>query len=222
MDKQQAIIEQCNAMEKTILETGIDDSIFEGDWEWVELGDIAEINPPREDVPGDLEVSFIRMEYISEISNSIESMDIVLFKEIKGTYTFFKENDVLFAKITPCMENGKIAIAKNLKNGIGFGSTEFHVIRPSKKILSQYIHYWLLRPTCRIAAQASFTGSSGHRRVPEHFLKHLKTPLPPLEKQQEIVDFLNVQFETLANIRRLKENAKQTIKMILDREVFGE
>jgi len=222
LDKQQAIIEQCNAMEKAILEAGIDDSIFEGDWEWVELGDIAEINPPREDVPGDLEVSFIRMEYISEISNSIESMDIVLFKEIKGTYTFFKENDVLFAKITPCMENGKIAIAKNLKNGIGFGSTEFHVIRPSKKILSQYIHYWLLRPTCRIAAQASFTGSSGHRRVPEHFLKHLKTPLPPLEKQQEIVDFLNVQFETLANIRRLKENAKQTIKMILDREVFGE
>jgi len=55
-----------------------------------------------------------------------------------------------------------------------------------------------------------------------HFLKHLKTPLPPLEKQQEIVDFLNVQFETLANIRRLKENAKKTIKMILDREVFGE
>jgi len=222
LDKQQAIIEQCNAMEKAILEAGIDDSIFEGDWEWVELGDIAEINPPREDVPGDLEVSFIRMEYISEISNSIESMDIVLFKEIKGTYTFFKENDVLFAKITPCMENGKIAIAKNLKNGIGFGSTEFHVIRPSKKILSQYIHYWLLRPTCRIAAQASFTGSSGHRRVPEHFLKHLKTPLPPLEKQQEIVDFLNVQFETLANIRRLKENAKKTIKMILDKEVFGE
>lgn len=222
LDKQQAIIEQCNAMEKAILEAGIDDSIFEGDWEWVELGDIAEINPPREDVPGDLEVSFIRMEYISEITNSIESMDIVLFKEIKGTYTFFKENDVLFAKITPCMENGKIAIAKNLKNGIGFGSTEFHVIRPSKKILSQYIHYWLLRPTCRIAAQASFTGSSGHRRVPEHFLKHLKTPLPPIEKQQKIVDFLNVQFETLTNIRRLKENAKQTIKMILDREVFGE
>lgn len=101
-------------------------------WVWTRLGEIGEINPKfnREGFPDDTEVTFLPMRCVEELTGRIDlSLTKKLSEVIKG-YTYFIEGDLLFAKITPCMENGKIAIAHGLKNEIGFGSTEFHVVRP--------------------------------------------------------------------------------------------
>ena len=100
--------------------------------------------------------------------------------EVEKGYTYFQEGDVLFAKITPCMENGKCAIAKRLVNGIGFGSTEFHVIRPKESVTSEWIYYYLRQETTRKKAKRSMTGSAGQKRVPSLFLQDVEIPLPPL------------------------------------------
>jgi len=93
------------------------------------LSSIAEINPPLPRyVSGDQMVTFVRMQDVSESGGIVSSVDIP-FEKVSAGFTRFAENDVIFAKITPCMENGKGALATNLTNGIGCGSTEFHVLR---------------------------------------------------------------------------------------------
>lgn len=109
---------------------------------------------------------------------------------VYGSYTYFRENDVLLAKITPCFENGKLGIARNLKNGIGFGSSEFFVIRPGAALLPEYIYYFLDRQDFRDAAQRRMSGAVGHKRVPKELIENLTVPLPPLEEQRRIVALL--------------------------------
>ena len=162
-------------------------------WPAPVLRDIVAINPSKTELKGmslDVEVSFVEMAAVSE-QGYIEK-EKVIYRKIsdfkKGGYTNFLENDILIAKITPCMENGKCALATNLKNGVGFGSTEFHVFRADKEIiLPVYLFLFLNRHEVRQFAEYNMTGSSGHRRVPESFYSDLKIPLPPLEIQQQIV-----------------------------------
>jgi type I restriction enzyme S subunit len=113
------------------------------------------------------------------------------FSEVKKGYTYFIENDVIFAKITPCMENGKHAIAKNLIDGIGFGSTEFHIIRPKESIIPEWVWYFIRQPSLLQTATNYFTGAVGQQRVPDSFLKSLEIPLPPLIEQRRIGLLLN-------------------------------
>jgi type I restriction enzyme S subunit len=110
-----------------------------------------------------------------------------LKKVIKG-YTHFTEGDILFAKITPCMENGKAAIAKNLVNGVGCGTTELHVLRPLGGILSEYIYHYIRQQSFRDRAEANMTGTAGQLRVPVEFIRNEIIPLPPLEEQKEIIN----------------------------------
>ena len=106
----------------------------------------------------------------------------------KGSYTYFANNDIIIAKITPCMENGKCALAENLENGIGFGSSEFHVIRVNLEyIVPKYIFSLINRKIIREAAEKIMTGSSGHRRVPAAFYENLELPVPSLFEQQRFV-----------------------------------
>ena len=143
-------------------------------WQWVKLGTVSEINPSKKeikDLPDEINVSFIPMHAIDDEKGEIISMDIRKLKEVKRGYTYFREGDVIFAKITPCMENGKCAIAKNLLNRLGFGSTEFHVIRPTASIISKWIWYYLRQQSVRREAMKYFTGSVGQQRVPPEFLK---------------------------------------------------
>lgn len=140
------------------------------------------------------------------------SQKVICFKEkklgeVRKGYTYFQNRDVLFAKITPCMENGKVAIAQNLKNGIGFGTTEFHVIRPKEQILSEWIYYVIRQPFFREIAKNRMTGSAGQKRVPTQFLKNYKILLPPLAEQKKIVARLDSLSE---KIRRVQELQKKT------------
>jgi type I restriction enzyme S subunit len=130
------------------------------------------------------------MPSVSE-NGEIDPSDTRKYENVKTGFTYFAENDVLFAKITPCMENGKGAVAKGLINGIGFGSTEFHVLRP---IENRSNPYWLYAVTAfsqfRDDAAANMTGSAGQRRVPASFLETYKVALPPMELQNEFAAFV--------------------------------
>lgn len=124
----------------------------------VRLGEVSEINPrlPRNpELADDSEVSFVPMAAVSEVSGAIESAAIRRYAEVKKGYPSFANGDVLFAKITPCIENGKAALAKGLAGGRGFGSTEFHVLRARESVLPEWLYYFVRRETFRLEAKRS-------------------------------------------------------------------
>lgn len=196
-------------------------------WVWTRLGDITEINPKKKilDFNDDEEISFIPMKAVSDETGKIEEMEYEKYSKLKKGYTQFIEEDVLFAKITPCMENGKCAIAKNLKNDIGYGTTEFHVLRCYQGIINKLLHIFLRQESFRKEAKYNMTGSVGFQRVPVDFLKTALFPLPPLEEQKEIVRVLDKIFEEENRISELisLENKIEILeKTILDRAFRGE
>ena len=162
-------------------------------WGLVPLGSTCNINPKKSLdsrlVSGAM-VSFVPMPAVTE-HGEIDATAIKEYDEVKTGFTYFAENDVLFAKITPCMENGKGAVAKGLHNGIGFGSTEFHVLRP---ISGKTDPYWIYTLTAfsqfRIDAASNMTGSAGQRRVPASFLENYRVSLPPIELQEQFAAFV--------------------------------
>ncbi|HHW4152840.1 TPA: restriction endonuclease subunit S, partial [Campylobacter coli] len=168
-----------------------------------------ELNPSKKEISKldeNMLVSFIEMASVSDKGYIQSKIDRSL-NEVRKGYTYFIENDILIAKITPCMENGKCAIAKNLTNNIGFGSTEFHIFRAKTGLDSSFLFYNLNQQNIREKAALAMTGASGHKRVPISFYENLTIPLPPLEIQEKIVqnielveqqiDFLNLKLELL-------------------------
>ena len=132
-----------------------------------------------------------------------------------GGYTYFAENDIIIAKITPCMENGKCAIATGLTNKIALGSSEFHVFRCSKEINKSFLFSLLNMKNVRNAAILNMTGASGHRRVPESFYRSLQIPLPPLDIQQKIVEECKKVDEYKLNALKILEDSKKEIDSIV-------
>ena len=162
-------------------------------WGLQYLGTCCELNPKKgtdKRLVSGLSVSFVPMPAVSE-SGKIDASQIKAYDEVKTGFTYFAENDVLFAKITPCMENGKGAVAVGLCNNIGFGSTEFHILRP---INNKSNPYWLYSLTSfdafRKDAADNMTGSAGQRRVPAVFLEKYKVTLPPIELQNQFAAFV--------------------------------
>ena len=162
-------------------------------WGLVPLGSICHINPKKgQDIRlrSGVEVSFVPMPAVSEYGE-IDTTSIKEYDEVKTGFTYFAENDVLFAKITPCMENGKGAVARGLYNGIGFGSTEFHVLRPISGKTNPYWIYMLTAiPQFREDAANNMTGSAGQRRVPVSFLENYRVAVPPIELQEQFAAFV--------------------------------
>ncbi|MEM0514264.1 restriction endonuclease subunit S [Pseudoalteromonas sp. YIC-827] len=150
-------------------------------WKLGSFSDISAINPKAEKYDDDLPVSFVPMPSVSEDSHVLDASDIRPYSEVRKGFTAFKEGDVLFAKITPCMENGKAAIATGLKNETGFGSTEFHVFRPDNSNYAPFIYSLIHLPLFRKIAASNFSGAVGHKRVPKDFLSDFKLILPPIE-----------------------------------------
>lgn len=120
-------------------------------WRWVKLGETAHINPklPYADISKDTIVTFLPMRHVKELSGEYDLSEERKYSEVKKGFTPFTNGDVIFAKITPCMENGKIAVLNNLKNKIGFGSTEFHVFRTKEELNNQYLFYFLIQESFR-------------------------------------------------------------------------
>jgi len=121
--------------------------------------------------------------------------------EVAGSYTYFADNDVLLAKITPCFENGKLGIASELTNGVGFGSSEYIVLRPSASLKADFLYYFLLQDSFRNAGAKSMTGAAGQKRVTKTYVESQQIPVPPLREQERIVAILNDAFDGIAKAR---------------------
>ncbi|MET7015058.1 restriction endonuclease subunit S [Uliginosibacterium flavum] len=166
------------------------------------LPQIAFINPSKTElraISDDTLVSFVEMASVSEGGQITHRESRSLGHLRKGSYTYFAENDIIVAKITPCMENGKCALAQGLENRMGMGSTEFHVLRADpEQVLPAYLFALINRATIRNAAAKVMTGSSGHRRVPASFYENLEIPLPKLAEQRRIVNEIEVEQHAIA------------------------
>lgn len=158
----------------------------------VKLASVCDLNTSKteiHDIPDDLLVSFIEMASVSNEGFIETKVDRPCGEVRNGGYTYFAEGDIIIAKITPCMENGKCAIAEELTNGIGFGSSEFHTFRcHESEILTKYLFLLLNQNMVRKAAEEAMTGASGHRRVPAAFYEEMLIPVPPIPVQQKVVD----------------------------------
>ena len=197
-------------------------------WGVKKLGEVCRINPSKAElrnVSNNLEVSFIPMSAVDDVNGSIITQEKKSLGKVKKGYTYFKEDDVLFAKITPCMENGKSAIAENLINDIGFGSTEFHILRPLDKVLSKWIYFYIRQSWFREEAKRHFTGTAGQQRVPQEFLERTEIPLPPLSEQKKIVAYLDTLREKVEKLKQLQQNQLKDLeelkKSILDKAFKG-
>ena len=168
------------------------------DWEWSTLGECCDVN--RRDIAlkkisDDTIVSFVPMAAVDADKGIIAKPVDRPFSEVRKGFTPFSNGDVIFAKITPSMENGKAAIASGLTNGFGFGSTEFHVMRPKDSVVADWIFHFIRQQSFRDEAKGSFTGTAGQLRVPEKFILNTDIPLAPVPEQQRIISKIKSLFE---------------------------
>ena len=198
-------------------------------WENGILMDFCKINPKKintKEFDDDMIVSFIPMPCVSDIWGKIVKKELRKLGEVKKGYTNFFEGDVLFAKITPCMENGKSAIVDKLENDIGFGSTEFYVLRcDENKLNNKYLHYFVRQKTFRDEAKGEMTGAVGQQRVPKTFLENYKMKVPTIKEQQEIVNILDnllAKYNKIKNLEQQLEKIELLKKAILAKAFRGE
>lgn len=192
-------------------------------WENRRLRFLTRINKPvRVDMPPETEVSFVPMAAIGE-NGGIQLDQVKPLDGMGDGYTPFVDGDVVVAKITPCFENGKGAFAEGLKNGIAFGTTELHVIRPAKDIDGRFLFYLSISELFRKLGEGAMYGAGGQKRVPEVYIKDFQTPLPPLDQQQKITAFLDrktAEIDTLiAKKRRLLDLLAEKRTALITRAV---
>lgn len=184
------------------------------EWSIQRLRFLLQLNPskqPAVKLDENLPVSFIPMEAVSE-DGDIQTGDIKPLKDVKDGYTYFQGNDVLMAKITPCFENGKGAIAKNLSNNIGFGSTEFLVMRCGERILPKLLWYFISSHLFRSTGEVEMRGSAGQKRVPERFVKDFQIGLPSKPDQHAMVDYLDTKSALVEKIIKAKQKQIELLK----------
>lgn len=186
------------------------------------LSKVAQINPTiRKNILDEEDVSFIPMECVSDLDGEVKEKRTC--KASAKGFTKFEEGDIIWAKITPCMQNGKSAIVRGLINGIGYGSTEFYVIRVNETVvLPEYVYYLLRLYRVRETAVNHFSGSAGQQRVRKSFLEELSIPVPSLEEQEVMVATLNnIKSEIITNRTRVEELICQA-KQDFENAIFGE
>lgn len=187
------------------------------DWEVVLLSDICEVNPKKDILENDDEVAFLPMEQVSN-SGRIIKIHTRKYEEVSKGYTPFKNKDVLLAKITPCFENGKRALVENLQYKMGFGSTEFHVLRSlEERVMPKYLYYCIDTHRFKELAERNMTGSAGQKRVPTTFLKDFKLPIPPLKEQEKISEILSTVDSQIDDTEKLIEKSKELKKGLMQK-----
>ena len=189
-------------------------------WETRHLSELCTIKPPKAEararLAADCEVSFAPMEVLGIDTKFMMPTAARRLAEVSGSYTYFAEGDVLVAKITPCFENGKLGIARGLVNGVGFGSSEFIVLRPGSKLDREYLYYYLYRPEFRKAGARTMTGAVGHKRISAEFIEQLLIPLPSVSEQRRIVAILDEAFDAIATAKAITEESRQRARSVFD------
>jgi restriction endonuclease S subunit len=199
-------------------------------WEEKKLSEVCEIKPPKSEAKKKLNgtdmISFLPMEDLNVADIKIKSIKERLLKDVSGSYTYFANNDVLLAKITPCFENGKLGIAKNLINNVGFGSSEYIVFRSKESVLPEFLFYFLSREHFREEGKLYMSGAVGHKRISKEWIENYIIPYPPLAEQQAIVrqlDALRTETQKLeAAYQKKLQDLEELKKSVLDKAFRGE
>jgi len=206
--------EQLKIYQQAVLKATFEGKLFNmGSFEYFPFSEICDINPSMQEIAelnDDLEVTFMPMSAVSK-SGVILEKNIKKLKDVKKGYTFFKDGDILLAKITPCFENGKKTIAKELKNNIGFGSTEFHVLRPKELVISEWVYYGVSLEDFRNKAKLRMTGTAGQKRVPKRVIESYEIPVPSKSKQKQIVSEIESRFSVC---NKLEETVQHSVEKI--------
>ena len=223
LDKQQAIIEKAKEMEKAILEAGVDDAIFDGDWEWVELGKVIKEKPqygantPAVEGEKGKDIRYIRITDIDDFGK-LKTDTWMTAKEIEKKY-FLEDGDLLFARSGATAGKTFLYEESKIKEKAMFAGYFIRFKLDRDKINPKFLFYFTQSNVYK-SWVSSIKREAGQPNINAKEYLTLKIPLPPLEKQKEIVEFLDVQFEALEKIRKLRENAEEMIKLILEKEVF--
>jgi type I restriction enzyme, S subunit len=183
---------------------------------YVSLTTVAKFNPSTPKLAPEDEVAFVPMAAVSECGN-MRTGQYKSATDLANGYSYFQSSDVLVAKRTPCYENNKITVA-NINRLHGFGSTEFHVIRPDlQRLDARYLAYYLRQDSVRQSGTRRMTGSGGQRRVPRNFIEELKIPLPSLDEQRRITGILD---QTDA-LRRKRQEVSTQLEHLKRAQVVG-
>ena len=189
-------------------------------WRKEPLSVVCQIKPPKAEARSRISsndlVSFVPMESLGIDQKVLMPRQAKPLAEVAGSYTYFADGDVLLAKITPCFENGKLGIAANLVNGIGFGSSEYIVFRPDASLDKEWLYYFLSRESFRMEGAARMTGAVGHKRVAKEFIEAYPIPVPPLPEQQRIVTVLDEAFDGIATAKANAEKNLQNARAIFE------
>jgi type I restriction enzyme S subunit len=199
--------------------------IIPATWQQIRGRFVMSVNPASvrlRDLNDADEVSFVPMEAVGE-NGGLNLERTKPLDEVGSGYTEFEDGDVVIAKITPCFENGKSALASGLKNGVAFGTTELHVLRAGKRLDKQFLFHLTTSHTFRMLGESEMYGAGGQKRVPPEFAKDFRIPLPPLDEQQTIARFLDAktaQIDALvAQKRQLIDKLKEKRSALIARTV---
>lgn len=192
------------------------------EWTRTRIRNIAALSPGYSKEPPALSevCTIVPMELLSE-SGAIDVSIQQPFEDIQAGLTLFEPGDVLFAKITPCMENGKGALVAQLPTRYGFGSTEFHVLRPTHTVDARFLYYYTFNPVFRAYAAENMTGAAGQKRVSSRFLKDTRIFLPPVPEQRLIANFLNVSCAVIDGVVSMSKRSDDTLQLegVLNRQM---
>jgi type I restriction enzyme, S subunit len=189
-------------------------------WTRKALADVCQIRPPKSEARARLApealVSFAPMEDLGIDRKQLRATQTKPLSAVLGSYTYFSEGDVLLAKITPCFENGKVGIASELTSGVGFGSSEFIVLRPCSELDKEYLYYFLSTPDFRARGAERMTGAVGQKRVSKEFIENCLIPIPPLPEQRRIVGILDEAFDGIAVAKANAEKNLQNARALFE------
>lgn len=184
------------------------------------ITDFIEINPKTIFPKENLSISFIPMECISDEFGEVKESRSGFIENSKG-YTKFKENDLIWAKITPCMQNGKSAIVRDLVNNLGYGSTEFHVFRAKHGTNMKFFYHLFRTNYIKNEALSYFTGTAGQQRVPTSYFEGMKLPIPPLEIQNKIVAQIDLWKNEIKRLKLESEELESLAKREFEKAIFS-
>ena len=211
IEKKKQQLKELDALAQSIFYEMFGNPLMDGKgWGMKRIADVCVVNPSKKDTSKGLGnkdvVSFLPMEDLPIKACYHQPDKTRLYEEVQSSYTCFANDDVLMAKVTPCFENGKLGIATNLNNGVGYGSSEFIVIRANNvDVIKEYIYFITMDPLFIERACAQLTGTSGLRRVPRQYVENCKITLPPIVLQKQFAS-------KIESIERQKELIQKSIK----------